>query len=113
MHNNVEGEELDQLYTITVGERDDYINPTVDGLVSWRSIESVEKDSELEFDSWQQGSYEIFSRICATVRETRWVGSEVRKHPLYDGTLGLDCFLLSMEEKVVEDQRISVLDLAL
>jgi hypothetical protein len=32
---------------------------------------------------------------------------------IYDGTSRLDNFLVSMEEKVVEDQRISVLDLAL
>jgi len=37
---------------------------------------------------------------------------DVRKHPIYDGTLGLDNFMLSMEEKVLEDQRILVLDLA-
>jgi hypothetical protein len=27
----------------------------------------MDKDSELAFDSWQQGSYKIFSRRCATV----------------------------------------------
>jgi hypothetical protein len=32
--NNMEGEDLDQLYTITAGTRDDYINPTTDGSVS-------------------------------------------------------------------------------
>jgi hypothetical protein len=100
-------------YTVTTGTREDYINPIVDGSISWRSIQSVDEDSELAFDSWQQGSYEIFSRRCATVRETRWVGTEVREHPVYDGTSGLDSFLLSMEEKVVEGQRISVLDLSL
>jgi hypothetical protein len=51
--NNMEGEDLDQLYTVTTGTREDYINPTVDGSVSWRSIQSVDEDSELAFDSWQ------------------------------------------------------------
>jgi len=31
---NMEGEDLDQLYTVTSGTRDDYINPTANGLVS-------------------------------------------------------------------------------
>jgi hypothetical protein len=43
--NNMEGEELDQLNTVKVGTREDYINPIVDGSVSWRSIQSVDKDS--------------------------------------------------------------------
>jgi hypothetical protein len=103
---------LDHLYTITSGIRDDYINPIVDGSVSWRSIQSENEDSELAFESWQQGSYKRFSRRCATIRVTRWVGTKVREHPLYDGTSKLDSFLLSVEEKVVADQRISVLDVA-
>jgi hypothetical protein len=36
--NNMEGEYLDQLYTVIAGTRDDYINHTIDGSVSWRSI---------------------------------------------------------------------------
>jgi hypothetical protein len=54
----MESDALDQLYTITTGMRPDYINPTADGSVSWRSIQSADEDSELAFDSWQQGSYE-------------------------------------------------------
>jgi hypothetical protein len=112
-YNNMEGEELDQLYTVKIGMREDYINPTVNGSVSWRSVQYADEDLELEFDSWQQGSFEIFSRRCATLRETRWVGTKVREHPIYDDTSGLDNFLVIMEENIVEDQRISVLDVAL
>jgi hypothetical protein len=36
--NYMEGEDLDQLYTVTTRKRNDYINPTSNGLVSWRSI---------------------------------------------------------------------------
>jgi hypothetical protein len=36
--NNMEGEDLDQLYIVTTGEREYYINPTTDGSVSWRRI---------------------------------------------------------------------------
>jgi hypothetical protein len=111
-NNNMEGEELDELYTVTTGTRDDYINPTTDGSVSWRSIQSVDEDSKLAFDSWQQSSYKKFSRACATVRETRWVGTEVIEHPVYYGTSGINNFLFRMEERVVEDQRISVLDVS-
>jgi hypothetical protein len=66
----------------------------------------------LDFDSWQQGSHRIFSRRCATIIATRWVGIEVREHPVYDGTSDLESFLHNMEENVVEDQRISILHVA-
>jgi hypothetical protein len=75
----MESDALDQLYTITIGMIPDYINPTADGSVSWRSIQYVDENSKATFDSWQQGSYERFSRRCTTVRETRWIGTEVRE----------------------------------
>jgi hypothetical protein len=43
---------------------------------------------------------------------TRWVGTEVREHPVYDDTSNLDNVLQNMEEIVGEDQRISVLDIS-
>jgi hypothetical protein len=82
----MEGEDLDQLYNIKTGKREHYIILIVDRSVSWRSIQSADEDSELALDSWKQGLYEIFSRRCATLRGTRWVGTEVIEHPIYDGT---------------------------
>jgi hypothetical protein len=111
--NNIKEGDLDQLYTVTVGTINDYINPMNDGSVSWRSIQSIDEDSELDFDSWQQSSYKKFSRVCATVRATRWVGTKVIEHLVYYGTSGINNFLFRMEERVVEDQRISLLDVAL
>jgi hypothetical protein len=96
-NNNMEGEVLDQLYTVTIGMREDYINPTFDGSVSWTSIQSTNEDLELTFDSWKEGSYERFSRRYANLREARWVGTKVREHPIYDGISELDNFLVIME----------------
>jgi hypothetical protein len=73
----------------------------------------VNGDSKLAFDNWKKGTYEILSRHCATVIAKRWVGTEVKEHPKYNGTLDLGTFLVSMEENIAEDQRIVVLDLAL
>jgi hypothetical protein len=109
--NNMEGEYLDKLYTITAGTINDYINPTVDGSISWRSIQSANEDLELDFDSWKQGSHETFSRRCATLRMTIWFGTKVKEHPVYDGTSYLDNVLQNMEENVRKDQRISLLDI--
>jgi hypothetical protein len=73
----------------------------------------VDEDSEATFDNWQQGRYENFSRHCTTVRAVRWIGMEIKEYPTYDGTSDLHSFLIDMEGKVVAEQRISTLDLAL
>jgi hypothetical protein len=43
---------LIKLYHMTAGKRDDYINPTADGSMSWRSVQSVDEDSEVTFNNW-------------------------------------------------------------
>jgi hypothetical protein len=67
---------------------------------------------ELAFDSLKQVSYERFSRICATVRMTRWIGTKVRRHLVYDDTIDLYKFFHYMEEVMGEDRIISILDIA-
>jgi hypothetical protein len=39
----MEPDVLDHLYIVTKGNHADYINPTMDGSISWRSIQSVGK----------------------------------------------------------------------
>jgi hypothetical protein len=43
---SMEHDVMDQLYTMTTGNRADYINPTVDGSISCRHIHYVDEDSE-------------------------------------------------------------------
>jgi hypothetical protein len=50
--NNMQSDALDQLYTITTRVRLDYINPTVDGSISWISIHFADEDLVLSFQSW-------------------------------------------------------------
>jgi hypothetical protein len=110
---NTDLEVLNQLYTITVGTRPCYINPTTNGSVSWRSIQSVDDDLKLDFDSRKKGSYEIFSIRCAIIMETRWIGTKIRNHPAYDGTSYLDNFLTYINRNVALDKRISGFDIDL
>jgi hypothetical protein len=112
-NHNMESETLDQLYTITAGMRPNYINHTIVGSVSWRSIQSVDEDLKATFYNWQQGSYERFSRRCATFIEIIWIGTEVREPPTYGGTSEVHNFLASMEENITTEQRIFFLDLTL
>ena len=44
--------DLDNIYKLTARNQD-YINPTADGNLSWRSISSCASDSEEGLDNWQ------------------------------------------------------------
>jgi hypothetical protein len=97
---NMEEDTLDHLYTMSTGNRADYINPTIDGSVSWNNIQFAGKDLEVAFDNWKHGIYENLSRCCVTIIVSRWIGSEVRGHPVYNGTSYLASFLVEVEAKV-------------
>jgi hypothetical protein len=101
---NMEPDILDQLYTVTIGKWVDYINPTTDGSVSWQKYSICGRGLRGNFENWQHGWYEKFSRCCATIRVSRWIGTELREHLVYDGVSELHKFLVEMEEKVGIDQ---------
>jgi hypothetical protein len=39
--------------------REDYVNPTTDGELSWRSVHSYDTDSEDAMDRWKNKLYEV------------------------------------------------------
>ena len=51
--NTMEKDILDQIYSITTGKRDYYVNPTADGSISWRSIHSFYSYLEEAFNEWK------------------------------------------------------------
>jgi hypothetical protein len=50
---NILTEDINQLYRTTTHE-EYYINPTADGMLSWRSISSCASDSDTGLENWQQ-----------------------------------------------------------
>jgi hypothetical protein len=46
-------EEINQLY-ITTAREENYVNPTADGVLRWRSITSCASDSDIGLENWQQ-----------------------------------------------------------
>jgi hypothetical protein len=104
---------VEQLYNMTAGMRDEYVNPTADGTVSWRSICSSDTDSEEALQNWQEHNHELSSRWCANVKAVRWIGTELRDPPIYDGTGDVEDFLDQMEQRVAEDRLVPALDIAL
>jgi hypothetical protein len=58
---NILTEDVNQLYRTTVHE-EDYVNPIVDGILSWRSISSCAYNTGLE--KWQKRLCELSTRRC-------------------------------------------------
>jgi hypothetical protein len=106
-------EEIIQLYRTTALD-EDYVNPIADGVLSWRSITSCTTDSDTGLENWQQRVHKVSMRICARIdRVVRWVGIEIREPPSFHGLNDLETFLTQYEDKVLENQRLLALDLAL
>jgi hypothetical protein len=57
---------IENIYKIT-GRKKDYINPTVDGELSWRSMKSYDIDLEDAMGRWQHKLYEIFTERCTHI----------------------------------------------
>ena len=47
-----EARNIDVVYQLTTAQ-DDYVNPTDDGMLSWRSESSCVSDSEVGLENWQ------------------------------------------------------------
>jgi hypothetical protein len=92
----------------------DYINPTSNRVLSWRSITSCTIDSDTGLENWQQRLHEVSTRRCAGIDcAVRWIGTEIREPLNFHGLNDLENFLTQYEDEVLENQRLLVLDLTL
>jgi hypothetical protein len=106
-------EEINQLYRTTTRE-EDYVNPNVDGLISWRSVTSCALDSDTGLENWQWRLHEVSTRRCARIDHTvRWVGTEIREPPSFHGVNELEELLTRYKDEVLENQRLLALDITL
>jgi hypothetical protein len=91
-----------------------YINPTTDGVLSWRSITSCKTDSDTGLENWKQRLHEVSMRMCARIdRVVRWIDTEIREPPSFHWLNDLETFLTQYEEEVLENQILLALDLSL
>jgi hypothetical protein len=106
-------EEINHLYKRTAQD-EDYVNPTADGVLSWRSITSCASDLDTGLENWQQRLHEFSTRRCARIdRVVRWVGTEIREPPNFHGVNNLETFLTRYEYEVFKNQRLLALDIEL
>ena len=111
----VEEEERDNddFYKVTT-THDDYINTTVDGMLSWHYASSCTSESEEGLENWQNRMHEILGRCCAHLTKSlRWIGTEVVQVPMFDGLFNIQEFLQEYEAQVPISRRLKTLDVAL
>ena len=68
---------------------------------------------EIAWDDWQQGGYETNTRRCANIGRVNWIGTEVREYPTLSNMKAINTFIAKVEDKVPEEQRVPLMDLAL
>jgi hypothetical protein len=78
--------------------RDDYITPTAEVVLSWKSISSYASNSEEVLEHWKQILHEVSTRRCAHVTHSlRWIGVELCDPKKYDGLTHVNIFLRYFE----------------
>jgi hypothetical protein len=89
--------DLENIYKLIVGQHD-YIHPTIDGNLSWRSESACSSDSKEALENWQNIMYEVSTRRCARLtKAVHWIDTEVSNLPKFDGLNNLDTFIFEFE----------------
>ena len=60
------GRSWDHAYNIS----EDYIHPTIDGEIVWRSTSSTSSDSEDALENWQNRLHEVSFRKCGLIMQS-------------------------------------------
>ena len=85
--------EIDDFYKMKT-MHDDYINPTIDGMLSQCYASSYTSYSEEGLENWQSRMHEISGRCCAHLTKSlRQIGTEVCKVLIFDGLSNIQEFL--------------------
>ena len=102
---------LDHIYNITAKE-EDYVNPTPEGIMDWKCDSSCMTDSDEGLENWQNRLYELHGHRCARITKSlRWLGSQTRVLPIFDGLTDPEYFILQFSEHVPDSQKMETLDL--
>ena len=93
---------MEQIYNVT-DLKYDYIHPTSDENLSWRSTSSCTSDSGEALENSQNRLHELSLRRCAGItRSVRWVENQLRELPTYEGLPNIVTFLSEFEGLVTD-----------
>ena len=91
-----------------------YVNPTGDGMLSWRCESSCMSDSDVGLENWQHCLHEVLGRRLARITKTlRWIRSEVSILPIFDGLSDVRIFVQEYEAQLPCSKRLQHLVVAL
>ena len=81
----------------------DYMHPTVDGELGWRSASFASSDSDDALENWQNWLHEVSFRKCGLVTQSLChIATKIIELPIYEGLPELSRILKEFEEKVFE-----------
>ena len=70
-------------------------------------------DSDEGLDNWQNRLYELHGYRCARITKSiRWVGSQKRILPTFDGLTNPEDFIAQFSEQILDSQKMETLDSA-
>ena len=96
--------DLENIYNIFL-RIDDYVKPTANGTLSWRSISSCSSYFDEALENWQNMLHEVSMRRCVSIlKSICWIGKEVCDRPTCEGLPNLDAFITYFEVNVPEKQ---------
>jgi len=73
---------------------DHYVNPTTDGVLSWRTISSCASDSKEGLEHWKHPLHEVSTRRCDRVTfSLHWIRIEVHDTIMFDGLTNVRYFV--------------------
>ena len=79
--------------------------------MDWQCDSSCMIDSDEGLENWQSRLYELHGHRCARITKSiRWVGSETRTLPTFDGLTNLEEFIVQFSDKVPDIQKMETLD---
>lgn len=105
VHDYESDDDLDCIYKITLQDQD-WVNPTVDGGITWEREISCTSDFDEEIECWKNQLHEVTTLNCNMMTKSlHCVLTEVRDLPTYDGLNEVDILLDAFERKVLEKSR--------
>ena len=103
---------MDHIYNITAKE-EDYVDPNAEGIMDWQCDSSCMMDSDDGLENWQNRLYELHGHRCARITKSlRWLSSQTRALPVFDGSTDPEQFIVQFSEQVPDSQKMETLDLA-
>ena len=97
---------IDVVYQLTAVQGD-YVNPTNDGMLSWRCESSCVSNSEVGLVNWQQCLHEVLGRRLARITKSLcWIRSEVSTLSIFDGLFDIQIFVQEYEAQLPCSKRL-------